>query len=136
MTMTEPGDRPPRTQLERAPGERYRRDDARRGRWRAAAPRNRGRLDAVWPPLAVVVGGAIAYTLLGGVLSVTAGLVIVAAFVGWLIGRLVSPPRSAALVGVVAIVAGLLGSLALRPAGGRRPGPDHLSRRGRRAGRS
>ena len=63
----------------------------------------------MWPPLAVVLGGAVAYTLLGGVIAVTAGLIVVALFVGWLIGKLVSPPPRAALVGVVTIVAGLLG---------------------------
>jgi hypothetical protein len=104
MTTTEPGDSPRRPQLERPPGERYRRSELGAGRDASA-----GRLAAVWQPLAVVLGGAVAYTLLGGVLSVTAGLIIIALFVGWLIGKLVSPPPRAALVGLCAIVVGLLG---------------------------
>jgi hypothetical protein len=98
-TTNEPGERRP--QLDRPPGERYRTpapDDAS------------GTGSAVsWAPIAVVLGGAIAYTVLGGILTVTAGLVILAVFIGWILGRLVSPPALAALVGAIAIVAGLLG---------------------------
>ena len=61
------------------------------------------------PPLAVVLGAAIAYTLVGGLLSVTAGLIVVAVFAGWLVGKLVSPPLSGRRVGLAAIVAGLFG---------------------------
>jgi hypothetical protein len=104
MTTTEPGDLPRRPQLERPPGERYRRSEPAAGRDAPA-----GRLAAIWLPLAVVLGGAVAYTLLGGVLAVTAGLIVIALFVGWLIGKLVSPPPRAAVVGVLAIVVGLLG---------------------------
>ena len=39
----------------------------------------------------------------------TAGLIVVAAFGGWLTGKVVSPPPVAAVVGVVAIVLGFLG---------------------------
>ena len=105
MTTTEPGDGPRRPQLERPPGERYR----RQSELAAGRPASADRFAAVWPPLAVILGGAVAYTLLGGVMAVTAGLIVVALFVGWLIGKLVSPPPRAALVGLVAIVAGLLG---------------------------
>jgi hypothetical protein len=104
MTTTEPGDSPRRPQLDRPPGDRYRRSDAVAGRDPLA-----GRLAGIWPPLAVVLGGAVAYTLLGGLMAVTAGLIVVALFVGWLIGKLVSPPPRAALVGAIAIVIGLLG---------------------------
>jgi hypothetical protein len=57
----------------------------------------------------VVVFAALAFTLLGGALAVTAGLIVVAGFVGWLTGRLVSPPPRAAAVALAAIIAGLLG---------------------------
>ena len=47
--------------------------------------------------------------VLGGILLVTAGLVLVAVFAGWLTGRLISPPARAAVVGLAAVVVGLLG---------------------------
>ena len=97
---SEPGDRRPR--LDRPPGERYlpaEPDDD------AAATR----LDRIAWPGAVVLGTALAFTILGGLLAVTAGLLIVATFAGWLIGRLVSPPPRAAVVGLVAVVLGFLG---------------------------
>lgn len=62
-----------------------------------------------WIPVAVVLGGALVYTVLGGILTVTAGLIVVAVFLGWLIGRLVAPPARAALVALAAVVLGLLG---------------------------
>jgi hypothetical protein len=95
----EPGER--RQRLDRPPGERYA---------TAAADADAGAgADLRWAPVAVVLGGAILYTILGGILTITAGLVVLAAFIGWLIGKLVSPPVRAALVGLVAVVAGLLG---------------------------
>jgi hypothetical protein len=97
VTTNEPGERRPL--LDRAPGERY-----------AAAPGEEPgpRLDP-WLPVAVVLGGVVVYTILGGILTVTAGLVVVAVFLGWLIGRLVSPPVRAAAVALLAVVLGLLG---------------------------
>lgn len=59
-------------------------------------------------PLGIALGGAIAFVVLGGILAVTAGLVIVAAVVGWLIGMTVSPPARAGLVGLGAVALGLL----------------------------
>lgn len=56
-----------------------------------------------------MLGTGISFVVLGGVLAVTAGLVVVAAFSGWLTGRLTSPPARAALVALGAIVVGLLG---------------------------
>jgi hypothetical protein len=94
----EPGDRRPR--LERPPSDRY--------APRAAAP-DPDPLAPVLVPLAVVLAGAIGFTILGGLLAMTFGLVILAAFLGWLIGKLVSPPARAALVGLAAVVLGLLG---------------------------
>jgi hypothetical protein len=94
-----PGDRRPL--LDRPPGERY-----------AAAPARPVRSDPLAPilaPLAVVLGGAVAYVLLGGLLTVTTGLIVVAAMIGWLIGKLVSPPWRAALIGLAAVLLGLVG---------------------------
>jgi hypothetical protein len=95
---TEPGE--PRPKLDRPPGERYLRAEG------DAAARD-ARL--IWPPLAVIIGGAIGYTVLGGILAVTAGLVVLAAFLGWLLGKLISPPSRAAAAGLGAIALGLAG---------------------------
>jgi len=59
--------------------------------------------------LAVVVVGAIGFVILGGVLAVTAGLIVAAGLIGWLVGLLVRPPVWAALIAVGAIALGLLG---------------------------
>jgi hypothetical protein len=56
-----------------------------------------------------VIGTVIAFTLLGGFLAVTAGLIVIAGFAGWLLGTLVSPPPRAALIALVAVVLGYLG---------------------------
>lgn len=104
---SEPGERRPRTDpptlLDRPPGDRYLVTD------RAAVAAGPGRSDALIVPLGLIVGGALAFTVLGGIVDVTAGLVIIAAFLGWLTGRLVSPPRRAALVAVIAVSVGFLG---------------------------
>jgi hypothetical protein len=102
---SEPGDRrpePTRPQLDRPPSDRY---VTRPSATDAPA----GRLDALLVPIALVLGTGIAFVFLGGILLVTAGLVLVAAFAGWLTGRLVSPPGRAAVVGLAAVVVGLLG---------------------------
>lgn len=98
----EPGERRPR--LDRPPSERYRTPETAD----AAAAAGR-RLDAVLVPVALILGGAIGFVVLGGILAVTAGLIVVAAFLGGLTGRLVSPPARAAVVALAAIVVGLLG---------------------------
>jgi hypothetical protein len=95
----EPGDRRPL--LDRPPSDRY---VARTPEAAASA----GRLDALLVPLAIVIGASAAFVILGGILTVTAGLVILAAFLGWLTGHLVSPPGLAAIVALVAVVAGFL----------------------------
>jgi hypothetical protein len=96
----EPGERRPL--LDRPPGDRY-------VAGASEAVRHPGRLDAVLVPVALVVGTAVGFVILGGILGVTAGLVIPSAFLGWLTGRLVSPPSRAAIVGLAAIAIGLLG---------------------------
>lgn len=94
-----PGER--RRALDRPPGERYAPPPS------ANQPPNP--LDRVLAPLAVVLGGAVAFVVLGGLLGVTAGLAILAVVLGWAIGRLVSPPSVAALVGLAAVLLGLAG---------------------------
>jgi hypothetical protein len=99
VTTNEPGER--RRQLDQPPGDRFRPPPAvEPGGTGATVP---------WPLIAVVLGGALAYTILGGILTVTAGLVVLAVFIGWFVGKLVSPPARAALVGAIAVVVGLLG---------------------------
>jgi len=96
VTTTEPGDRRP--QLDRPPGDRY-------------LPGKDGPTEAriAWPPIAVAVAGALGYTILGGILSITAGLIVVAGFVGWLLGKVVAGPPKAAGIAIVTIAVGLLG---------------------------
>lgn len=97
---SEPGDRRPL--LERPPGDRY------------VVPTpptetTARRLDAILVPVGLVLGTAVAFVIAGGLLTFTAGLVVLAAFLGWLTGRLVSPPARAAFVALVAIAVGFLG---------------------------
>jgi hypothetical protein len=88
--------------LDRPPGDRYL--PAGRG---TARPGDR--LGETRAPLAVAAGGVVAFVVLGGILAVTAGLIVLAGLIGWLIGLLVRPPARAALVAVVTAVAGLIG---------------------------
>jgi hypothetical protein len=60
-------------------------------------------------PLAVAVGGVLAFVVLGGILAITAGLVVLAGLIGWLIGLVVRPPVRAAVVAVAVVAVGLLG---------------------------
>jgi len=100
----EPGERRPgqgRPTLERPPGDRY-------APTRAVA-REPGVLGRVRAPLAVAIGGVLLFVVLGGVLAMTAGLIVLAGLIGWLTGLLVRPPWRAAVVAVAVVVAGLLG---------------------------
>jgi hypothetical protein len=101
----EPGETRPK--LDRPPGERYvERDRRREARSGVRASRGgtfaRGALAAL--------GGAAVMTLLGGPLSVTLGLVVVAAFTGWLVASIVRPFVWAAVgLAVGSVVLGLVG---------------------------
>jgi hypothetical protein len=108
-TMTTPkvpGERRPGpvgpTVLDRPPSDRYLPRDP------AGGPRPTLR-DRVAAPLGVAVGGIVAYVLLGGVLALTAGLIVVAGLIGWLMGLVVRPPLRAAGVAVAVVAVGLLG---------------------------
>jgi hypothetical protein len=98
--MNEPGDRRPL--LDHPPGDRY---VART----PAADEAACRLDAILVPVALVFGTAVGFVIAGGIAAITAGLVILAAFLGWLTGRLISPPARAAIVALIAIALGFLG---------------------------
>ncbi len=67
------------------------------------------KLDAALVPGAIALGGVIAFVVIGGILAVTAGLVVLAASVGWLLGRFVSPPTRATLLAIATIALGFLG---------------------------
>ncbi|HXI81513.1 MAG TPA: hypothetical protein VNM34_11935 [Verrucomicrobiae bacterium] len=106
-----PGDRsggepsPPasaRTILDRPPGDRY-------GPTTDPADRSGGALERAGPPLAVAAVGVALFVLLGGVLAVTAGLLVIAGLVGWLTGLFVRPPARAATVAVGVVLLGLAG---------------------------
>ena len=101
MTTREPGDHRPG--LERPPGERYVAAEERAAAAESQIPGGPATL------VAVIVGGALVYTILGGVLDVTVGLIVAAGFLGWLIGKLVPGPPRAAGLAVVAVLLGLLG---------------------------
>lgn len=98
MPTPQPGERRPL--LDRAPSERYPAQ---------APPPAADPLAGVLVSVAIVLGGAVAFVVLGGILAVTAGLVVLAAVLGWLIGTFVSPPIRAGLVGLGAVALGLLG---------------------------
>lgn len=103
MSAREPGDRRPGA-LERPPGERYR--PARDGASRETAGERR-RIS--WSPLAVAVGTALAYPILGELFGITAGLIVLAGFAGWLLGKLVAGPPRAAGAGLATVALGLAG---------------------------
>lgn len=98
----EPGDHPPRqpTRLERAPSERYAREQA------PTAPGREGAARAV----GVAVAGAALIAFLGGPLSMTGGLLAVSVVVGIVLGSTLRP-RTAVAVGLAvgSVVLGLLG---------------------------
>jgi hypothetical protein len=99
-TPQEPGERRPK--LDRPPGDRYLPSAA--GRARAGGLRAQA-----GAPLAVAAGGVLAFVILGGILAITAGLIVLAGLIGWLVGLVVRPPLRAAAVAVVVVLAGLLG---------------------------
>ena len=120
---SEPSRIPGERRLSRPPSERYREEEAR-----AAAAADEARADpsasvARGVALAVVVAavGAGAIVVLGGVLTMTAGLVVVAAVVGWGValalrfgaGSRLAGPRRAALAVVITLIAVLAAQLGL-----------------------
>ena len=55
-----------------------------------------------------MIGGVVGFLILGGMLAVTAGLIVLAVVLGWIVGLLVSPPARAALVALAAVVVGFV----------------------------
>jgi hypothetical protein len=97
-----PGDRPRRqpTPLDRAPSERYAREPT-------AADTGRDRLARA---VAVAIAGAAIIAVLGGPLSMTAGLLAVSAVVGLVLGAMLRPwTRVAVGLAIGSVVVGLLG---------------------------
>lgn len=118
-TRGEPGERrrepgEPRRVLERPPGDRYAEAErparAGAGGTGSGGPASRLRTSPVVRGLAAAVLGAGAITLLGGPLSVTVGLVVAAALIGWLVASLVRPAVGLAIaLAVGSVAAGLVG---------------------------
>ena len=76
-----PGDRRPDRQLDRPPSERYRTEQAAVEAIAERPPFARGLAAA----FAAAIAGAIAIAVGGGLLTITAGLLVVAAIVGWVV---------------------------------------------------
>lgn len=99
-TMPEPGER--RRLLDRPPSERY-----------AAAPEvapGSGTARRALRAIGAALAGAVVVALLGGPLSVTLGLIGVAAVIGWAIGSLARPSLGLAVgLAVGSVALGLVG---------------------------
>ena len=80
-----PGERAPERQLDRPPSERYQESEP-------PLEETAGRSSALGLVGAVLVAvvGAVAIAIAGGRLTITAGLLVIAAVVGWLVAGLVS----------------------------------------------
>jgi hypothetical protein len=104
----EPGER---RRLDHPPSDRFAHDEP------AAAPAGEvsadgsvGSAERVLRAIAVGIVGVIGMTLLGGPLSVTAGLVGAAGVIGWVMGMVARPMRLAAvLIALASVAGGLLG---------------------------
>jgi hypothetical protein len=81
-----PGERRPERQLERPPSDRYRDDAEPRPADEAPTAGPRGIVGAI---VAALVG-AIAIAVGGGLMTITAGLLVIAAVLGWVVAALVS----------------------------------------------
>jgi hypothetical protein len=129
-----PGER----RLDRPPSDRYRTADAATDASAAAStdPGSAGRALA-WGAL-VAIAGAAATVVLGGVLALSAGLLVVAAATGWAIGKAVAlgggtamrrrrRPWTAVALAAGAVVLGQVGLwLFARTEGGVLPLPEYL----------
>jgi hypothetical protein len=107
----EPGER---RRLDHPPSDRYK-TDATAAAVRPAAvdaspDATPSRNERLLRAAAVGLAGAITLTLLGGPLSITAGLVAAAGVIGWIVGLVARPGKAMAVVVAVASVAlGLVG---------------------------
>jgi hypothetical protein len=121
MAQPEPGDRPPRPRLERAPGERYADADA-------PGAADAGRAERSSTPargLALAAGaaavGAAATVVLAGAFAVSLGLLVVALVTGWLVAEAlaagsaatIEAPRRRAAAVAIALVGTIVGQVGL-----------------------
>jgi hypothetical protein len=106
----EPGER---RQLDRPPSDRFQAgitDAAAPAEDDADTPAVAPQRERILRGVAVGLAGMIAFTILGGPLSVTVGLVAVAGVIGWVMGMVVRPGRARAVALAVGSVAlGLVG---------------------------
>lgn len=107
METPDPGETRPK--LDRPPSERY--EAAGQAPAAAASDKVPGAAtDAALRAVAVGLGGALAITVLGGPLSVTAGLLAVAAVIGWASGSVLRPALGpAVLTAAGSVLLGLVG---------------------------
>jgi hypothetical protein len=112
--------------LDRPPSERYAAAEEAAAR-RARSADDPGRRAA--RGVAVAAIGSVAIALLGGPLSITAGLLVVAAMIGWIVGSVVRPAAGLAVgLAVASVVVGLVGIwLFARMEGGVLGLPDYLA---------
>jgi hypothetical protein len=137
----EPGERPNRTPLERAPGARYTQPDADTATEPDPSAGNPAAAPArgvAWAVL-VAIGGAAGIVVLGGPLTVTVGLLVVAALIGRFVALALRAGAGSAIEGRarpataigVAVVGILLGQLGIwlyaRTEGGVLALPDYLA---------
>ena len=122
--MPDPSNPPGERRLAHPPSDRYRQAAAGpTERPAPAAPSPRGLVFGLCAGLA----GAAAITALGGALTMTAGLIVVAAATGWVVGALlVGRPRTAVIVALAAVVLGQLGLWAYAQSQGGVLGPLDL----------
>lgn len=105
--MADPANPPGERRLAHPPSDRYR-ATAPGPAGEPRPPMERGRALALGG--AIGLAGAVLVTVLGGVLTVTAGLIVIAAATGWAVGAVLRGSiRTAVGVAVVAVVAGQAG---------------------------
>ena len=139
MTDAPPPPAPGERRLDRPPSDRYRNVPDGDGDTGAAAGGSRGSMGrAVAAGFLAGLAGAIATVVLGGVLGLSAGLLVVAAATGWGVGvatrtgggAAVEPGRRRVMAVALAITGVVLGQLGLwlyaRTEGGVLPLPDYL----------
>jgi uncharacterized membrane protein YidH (DUF202 family) len=115
----EPGERPNRTALDRAPGERYR--DATAADTDAQAARDTGPARGVAWAVLVGIAGAALIVAFGGALGVSLGLVVLAVVIGRFVtlallaggGTTISPGARTRVAVGIAVLAILLGQLGI-----------------------
>jgi hypothetical protein len=113
----EPGERPNRTTLDRPPGERYREAKTAETDVTTAAVPARG---VAWAVL-VAIAGAGVIAVLGGPLTVTVGLIVVAGLIGRFVsvavlagsGATISPRARVTATIAIAVLGVLLGQLGI-----------------------